>query len=239
MKSKFLLTALCVLVLTCLPAHATNCNDGRPSSNSYIRRDNNRCEGTMRREGNITGDIDLISLTSSHGGTLGSTLMIEIPKISSNQPTVKITEPDINYRLDDLSFASSGQFYRFELPTTVLQRLGITSLNPLRGLAKKGGNQRVYLPVIFNTPAPKYRFVFYSSRQSSFQKAEIRKDGRALISWGVQGRKQGEKIFEWAPGSSPAGRYTFYFEANIYQRSGSPQTIERNIIFDHNPAWLR
>ena len=221
-----------------LPAEAS-CRTGRQNSTDYIRRDNNRCEGRQRSRANISGAIKLRSLTSSNGGSLGSTLVMKIPKVSNNQPNIEVMASNVNgYRLDNLSLQSLGQFYRFDLPTTVINSLGI-SLDNLRGLAKKGGNQSVYLPVIFNTPAPKYRFVFYSSRQSSFQKAEIRKDGRALISWGSQSSRQGEKSFEWTPGSAPAGQYTFYFEANIYQHSGSPEPIRRSIAFEHNPAWLR
>lgn len=238
MKVRLLLTSLLIFGLVILPAQAS-CPVGSQNSNDYIRRDNNRCEGRQRSRSNISGAITLRSLTSSNGGNLGSTLVMKIPKVAGNQPNIRVTASNVNgYRLDNLSLQNSGQFYRFNLPTAVINSLGI-SLDNLRGWAEKGGNQRVYLPVIFNTPASKYRFIFYSSRAASFQKAEIRKDSRALVSWGVQDRKQGEKSFEWTPGSAPAGRYTFYFEANIYQRSGTPELIKRSIAFEHNPAWLR
>lgn len=243
MKIRLFLTGLVVFGLMSvsaqsLPAQAT-CSSGSQSSSEYIRRDDNRCEGIQRSRSNISRSIDLISLTSSSEGALGSTLEIKIPRVSSNQPNVEITEPNANYRLNNMSLVSSGQFYRFNLPATQLNRHGI-SLNSLRALARpQGGNQIVYLPVILNNPAPKYRFVFYSSRAVSFQRAGILKDGRPLVSWGTQGRRQGEKNFEWSPGASSAGRYTFYYEANIHQSRGTPETVRRSIAFEHDPAWLR
>lgn len=238
MKVRLILSSIFIFNLASLPAQAS-CTVGSENSNDYIRRANNRCEGRQRSRSNISGAITLRSLTSSTGGSLGSTLAMKIPKIASNQPNITVTAFNVNgYRLDNLSLHSSGKFYRFNLPTKIINNLGIT-LDNLRGRAEKGGNQRVYLPLIFNTASSKYRFVFYSSRQASFQKAEIRKDGRALTSWGTQARKQGEKQFEWTPGSAPAGQYTFYFEANIYQRSGSPEHIRKSIAFEHNPTWLR
>lgn len=238
MKATFLLTSLLIFDLTGISAHAS-CPTGSLTSNNYIRRDNNRCEGLQRSRSNISGAVTLRSLTSSNSGSAGSTLVIKIPKTSNNQPKIRLMASNVNrYRLDNIALQSSGRFYRFKLPTKVINSLGI-SLDNLRGQAKKRGNQSVYLPVIFNTPASKYRIVLYSSRAASFQKSEIRKDGRALISWGAQKPKQGEKRFEWAPGSAPAGQYTFYFEANIYQRTGSPELIRKSIAFEHNPAWLR
>ncbi|MEM8805139.1 MAG: hypothetical protein AAGF01_03725 [Cyanobacteria bacterium P01_G01_bin.38] len=243
MKIRFFLASLVVFGLISLsapslPAQAT-CSSGNQSSSEYIRRDDNRCEGIQQSRNNISRSIDLISLTSSREGALGSTLEIKIPRVAGNQPNVEIIEPNANYQLNNMSLFSSGQFYRFDLSTTELNRHGI-SLNSLRALARpQGGNQIVYLPVILNNPAPKYRFVFYSSRAASFQRAEIRKDGRPLVSWGAQGRRQGEKNFEWTPGTSSAGRYTFYYEANIHQSRGTPETVRRSIAFEHDPAWLR
>ncbi|MEO0768701.1 MAG: hypothetical protein AAFY72_04595 [Cyanobacteria bacterium J06649_4] len=241
MKLRLLLASSFVCCLMSLPAYANNCSPGSPSSNEYIRRDNNRCEGVIRRDSPITGDISLRSLTSSIGTTLNSTLVIQIPNFSSSQPNIEISEPDINYRLNDLSLESSDTFYRFELPTSFLNRHGITSANPLRGLAKKGGSQTVYLPIIFDNPAPEYRFVFNSTRPAIFTKAEIRQsNGESLVSWGVQRRNpRGEKEFKWTPGDVVAGQYTFYFEAEVEQSRGRVQSITRSIPFEHNPDWLR
>ena len=224
-----------------LPAYASSCSPGSSSSNEYIQRDNNRCEGIARRDRPITGDISLSSLTISNGETLDSTLVIQIPNMSSRQPNVAITEPSINYLLDSLLLESLGSFYRFELPTNFLYERGVHSLNPLRGLAKTGGGQGVYLPIIFGAPASEYRFVFSNTRPTIFKKAEIRRSNReTLTGWGVQRRiPQGEKEFRWAPGSTVAGLYIFYFEAEIEQSTGQVESIARSYTFEHDPNWLR
>lgn len=233
MKIHIFFANLIVFSLTSLPIKA--CPAGQPGSIDYIRRENNRCEGIKKRT-LISGSIELISLTASSDGSLSKDLSIQVPKVSSNQPHVLIRGIEKRYQLDKIKFIDRGEFYSFILPTTILKKASI-SLNNLRAISTTG-SQVIYLPVILNNPRQKYRFVFFSTNKASFKEVEIRQGRKGIVKWRIQNSRRGEKIFEWEPGSLPAGRYEFYYKVEIEQLNSPSRVLVRSLTFEHNPLWF-
>lgn len=209
-----------------------------PDTLVYSRREDGRCEGVQGRT-NITGSLDLISLTSTTGGNLGRNLHIRVPRRDANQPLFNLEETTSGYRLNNLRFSSQGNFYTYTLPTQPLSRIGIRSVDDLRAIAIIG-QQRVFLPTLLNTPASGYRFVFYSVDRVRFLEAGIRRADRTYANWGTQSPGVGQKRFEWRQAQQvPSGRYEFYYTAEIEQFNRPPERISRTIAFWHDPNWLR
>jgi hypothetical protein len=99
---------------------------------------------------------------------------------------------------------------------------------------------RVYRPTLLGTDNDRYRFVFYSVDSVRFIEAGIRRGNRVSASWGQQGARRGKKEFEWTTAAdAPAGRYEFYYTAEIQQGSRPAERISRRLAFDHDPRWLR
>ena len=237
MKSIYLLLAsLTLWVLVALPSRG--CELAEPNSLTYSLQPDNRCEGVQDRI-NVSGSLDLISLTSTTGGSLGNSLQIRVPRRDPNIPAFSMQELDSRYLLNNVPFSNQNNFYFYSLPTQRLKRSGIDSVNDLRAIAVTG-SQRVYLPTLLNTPASGYRFVFYSVDTVRFVNAGIRSPNRDYVTWGAQGSRSGEKAFEWGDANNaPAGRYEFYYVAEIEQRNRPPERISRSIALWHDPSWLR
>ena len=220
-----------------LPASA--CEPGNPRANDYMRRDDNRCEG-IRRRSVVSGAIELISLTTGDETELSSTLSIRIPKLMNSLPNVLIRSISSRYQLDQMQFQDDGDYHLFNLPSTLLNRVNL-SPSALRATAT-ANEQVVFSPVILQRPSNSYKFVFYSSDSVRFTEAKIRllTDLTEVASWGEQNPRRGEKSFEWAnPEASPAGRYEFYYVAEIVQRNRPAERLIRSIVFEHNPDWLK
>lgn len=236
-KSIYLLLAsLTLWGLVALPSRG--CDLAEPDSLTYSLQPNNSCEGIQDRI-DVSGSLDLISLTSTTGGSLGNSLQIRVPRRDPNRPAFSMQELDSRYLLNNVPFSNQRDFYSYSLSTQRLRRSGIDSVNDLRAIAVTG-SQRVYLPTLLNTPASGYRFVFYSVDNVRFVSAGIRSSGQGYATWGSQGTRRGEKAFEWGnANNAPAGRYEFYYVAEIEQRNRPPERISRSIAFWHDPSWLR
>lgn len=222
--------------LVALPSHG--CELAESDSLTYSLQPDGSCEG-IRIRIDVSGSLDLISLTSTTGGRLGNSLRIRVPRRGSNRPVFSMQELNSRYLLDSISFSIQSDFYSHSLSTQRLKRSGIDSVNDLRAIAAIG-SQRVYLPTLLNTPADGYRFVFYSVDNVRFVNAGIRSAGQQYVTWGSQGTRRGEKAFEWGnANNAPAGRYEFYYVAEIEQRNRPPERISRSIAFWHDPSWLR
>jgi flagellar basal-body rod modification protein FlgD len=233
---RFALASLAFWGLLGLPG--LTCDLAEPGSLEYALQEDNRCEGIQERI-DVSGSLDLISLTSTRGGSLGSSLRIRVPKQDSSQPFFYMQELDSRYRLDNILFTAQGDFYLYNLSTRILRDSGIDSVSDLRAIANIG-TQRIYLPTLLGDAVDRYRFVFYSVDTVRFVEAKIRSSSKDYASWGSQGARSGEKAFEWSDAdNAPAGRYEFYYVAEIEQGNRSPERISRTIAFWHDPAWLR
>lgn len=235
----FLLAAITVtLVINMVTVPSQACELAEPSSNEYALQSDNRCEG-IRTNIEVSGSLDLVSLTNSSGGTLGDNLQIRVPRLDPSRPYFVMRAPQSRYQLDAVPFAIQGDFYTYSLRTRILKQSNVDDVDDLRAYAVTG-SQRVHLPTILGRASNNYRFVFYSVDNVRFIKAEIRQGNSTKKSWGRQTTRRGEKSFEWQGVQSvPAGRYTFYYTAEIEQRNRPPERITRSIVFEHDPAWLR
>jgi hypothetical protein len=218
---------------------AVACDLVEPGSTDYGLQDDNRCEGVRDRV-SVSGSLDLISLTSTQGGSLGRSLNIRVPYIANTGvPYFLMQEIEFRYALDNLPFRVQGRFHRYSLASSILTRIGVDSIDDLRAIAVSG-SQRVYLPTILGQDDNSYRFVFYSVDSVRFLEAGIRRGNSVSVSWGPQGARRGEKAFEWTTAAdAPAGRYEFYYEAEIQQGNRPAERISRRLPFEHDPRWLR
>ncbi|MEM9808007.1 MAG: hypothetical protein AAF959_22295 [Cyanobacteria bacterium P01_D01_bin.56] len=230
------ITALLLINILIVPGQA--CELADPSSNEYALQSDNRCEG-IRTNIEVSGSLDLASLTNSSSGALGNTLQIRVPRIDTTPPYFVMRTPQSRYQLDTVPFSTQGDFYTYSLPSRILKQSNVDNVDDLRAYAVTG-SQRVHLPTILGRAGNKYRFVFYSVDNVRFLEAGIRQGNNTQVSWGRQTTRRGEKSFEWqGVRNVSAGRYTFYYTAEIEQRNRPPETISRRIIFEHDPTWLR
>mgnify|MGYP001793736429 CR=1 FL=1 len=219
----------------CFGLSGLACELAESGSLDYALQEDNRCEGIQDRI-QVSGSLDLISFTSTNGGSLGTTVRIRVPRRDRNQPFFRMQEPESRWLLERVPFTSQGDFYLYNLSTRILNGSDVDDLDDLRAIAVTG-TQRVYLPTLLGSPARGYEFVFYSVDRVKFLKAEVRGTD---IAWGPQGARTGEKSFGWSNANqTPAGRYEFYYEAEIEQGNRAPELIRRSIAFWHNPDWLR
>lgn len=235
-RTYLLLGVISIWGIANLPSLA--CELAAPGSIEYSLQSDNRCEG-VRSEINVSGSLDLISLTSSRGGELSSSLQIRIPSQDRNPPYFLLQELDSRYVVDRLPFTAQENFYAYNLSTQGLRRRQIESIDELRAISRTGA-QRVYLPTILDQASDSYRFVFYSDNTVQFVEAGIKKGDTVHMEWGSQGARYGEKEFEWrGVRNMPKGRYVFYYVAEIDQGQRAPERITKSIFFDHDPALLR
>ncbi|MGF2035288.1 MAG: hypothetical protein RMZ43_008240 [Nostoc sp. CmiVER01] len=242
MNYKIILASLLILSISHLPA-AASCPEGNPKSTDYIRRKPpNRCEGV--KEEQLSGNsLSLISIATRNLANFGKTLTVQIPRISGGknpQVIVKSLGDNYHYQMDDLLLSNNGSRFSFSWDTYVLRQARIPA-NSLRAVASYSlGSQPVYVPVILGQTSGKYEFVFYSQDRVRFTNFEILSKGQpAIYSTSRPNPKKGETIFTWDGRNAPSGRYELHYVANIDRRDEPSDRIERRIVFEHNPNWLK
>lgn len=242
MNYKIILASLLILSLSHLPA-AASCPEGNAKSTDYIRRKPpNRCEGIKEQQ--LSGNsLNLISIATRNLTSFGNTLTVQIPRLSGgNNPQVLVQSlgDNYHYQMDDLLLSNKDSRFSFSWDTYVLRKAKIPA-NSLRALASYNlGSQPVYVPVILGQTSGKYEFVFYSEDRVRFTNFEIlSKDQPAIYSTSRPNPKKGETIFTWDGRNAPAGRYELHYVANIDRRNEPSDRIEREIVFEHNPNWLK
>ncbi|MEH2026037.1 hypothetical protein [Nostoc sp.] len=241
MNYKIILASLLILSVSHLPA-AASCLKGDPKSIDYIqRKPPNRCEGI--KEEQLSGNsLSLISIATRNLTSFAKTLTVQIPRISGGenpQVIVKSLGDNYHYQMDDLLLSNNGSRFSFSWDTYVLRQAKIPA-NSLRAVAYYDlGSQPVYVPVILGQTSGKYEFVFYSQDRVRFTTFEIlSKDQPAIYSTSRPNSKKGETIFSW-DGNAPAGRYELHYVAFIDRRDQPSDRIERRVVFEHNPNWLK
>ncbi|MEH1768141.1 MAG: hypothetical protein V7L27_26135 [Nostoc sp.] len=241
MNYKIILASLLILSISHLPATAS-CPEGNPQSTDYIhRKPPNRCEGI--KEEQLSGNsLSLISIATRNLTNFGKTLTVQIPQISGGENPQVIVESlgdNYHYQMDDLLLSNKGSRFSFSWDTYVLRQAKIPA-NSLRAVASYNlGSQPVYVPVILGQTSGKYEFVFYSQDRVRFTTFEILSKGQpAIYSTSRPNPKKGETIFTW-DGNAPSGRYELHYVAFIDRRDEPSDRIERRIVFEHNPNWLK
>lgn len=242
MNYKIILTSLFILTLSHLPA-AAYCPNGDPNTTDYIRRQPpDRCEG-IRKEPLSANSLSLISIATRKLANYGKTLTLQVPRISGGknpQVIVKSLGDNYHYQLDDLLLSDNGSRFGFNWNTYVLKQAKIPA-NKLRATAIYNfGSQPVYVPVILGQTSGKYEFVFYSENRVRFTSVKILSPSqKEIYSTSRPNADSGEMIFTWDGRNAPPGRYELYYVANIERRNEPSDRIERRIVFEHNPNWLK
>lgn len=235
--TRFLFTTFAILGLTALPSMACEPAD-EPGSLEYSLREDNSCEG-IRDRVNVSGSLELVSITSTNGGDIGRTLRIRVPRRGSSPPFFVLQKLRNRFMLNAIEFTVDGNFYTHNRSTSRMIESGVRSVDDLVAIAFTG-IQRTYLPTFLGQPANNYLFVFYSVDSVQFLDAGIRKGNSNYASWGEQSAREGRKEFEWNNvKNAPAGLYEFYYIAEIEQGNRAPERISRRIAFWHDPNWLR
>ncbi len=235
--SKFFPFFISVYLLNMTSLTANACPTRQPFSLrdlSYIRRDNNRCEGILdsRKSRNYFG---LIAFSTSNLNNYPDTLKIRVPGTGRDKPIIRIQSYTKNYLMDNVEVTSSpsGEGFIFNLNTkAVLQpaKIPFNSLLPLAFVEKN--SRRIYHPVILEQSSDSYKFVIYTSERRTLPKVEIRQNGKVIPS-NLKPKnipKQGQIPFYWHPQNNPAGTYQFYLEDG----NGRPISFS----FKHDPTWL-
>lgn len=234
------LIGLLVFGSSCLPTYA--CENGNPESTSYIRRDNNRCEGIVRQLSgeSSTGLFRIISLVIGTITSFGSDLTLNFPHLGSGTIELRVQSLKANYLLDDVNFAPGSSSFR--VPTKVLKQAQVPT-DSLRTLAwVSSGINVVYVPVILEQKSSEYQFVFFTRGAASFPKLEIVrvKDGQIVYSKPrLYPQSAGEVFVNWDGHKQPPGRYELRITALQEQVGKPPKQLSQNITFEHNPGWFR
>lgn len=242
MNYKIILASLLILSISHLPAVAS-CPEGNPRTTDYIHRKlPNRCEGI--KEEPLSGNtLSLISIATRNLASFDKTLTLQIPQINGGknpQVIVQSLDDKYHYQLDELLLSKNGSRFSFSWDTYVLRQAKIPA-NKLRAVASYSlDSQPVYVPVILGQTSGKYEFVFYSQDRVRFTNFEILPQGKkAIYSTSQPNPKKDETIFTWDGRNAPAGRYELHYVANIDRRDEPSDRIERRIVFEHNPNWLK
>jgi flagellar basal-body rod modification protein FlgD len=228
MKSFVPLTVL-LISHTSLPVYAY-CPPGDPSWLSYIRRDNNRCEG-MKDGRDASSSLSLRSFMTSSLTNLPSSLSIWVA--GSSTPNVVVQEFSRNYLLDDVNMIPSGKNSFFSLNTDLMRRVGIRNVNSLFAHAYVIQNaSTVYYPVVLGKKSNSYTYVLYAPGSSVLEKIQIRQLGnnKTFLNQSLSQPRKGVIPFQWKYGNASSGDYELYVEDG----SGNP----RRFRFKHNPKWL-
>ncbi len=242
MNTKIIFASLLIFSFSYLPAQA-NCQEGNPNSTDYIRRQPpKRCEG-LKPEPISANSLSLISIASHNLTNYANNLTLQIPRIKGgNNPevTVKSLGDKYLYQLDNFPLSANTLHFNFTWDTSILRRAKIPE-NSLRALASYNfDSQRIYVPVIVGQPSSQYEFVFYSENRVRFGTFEIiRKGQKPIYKTSRLNESDGEISFTWDGRNTPAGRYEIHYIAKIDQRDLPTERIERRIVFEHNPNWLR
>jgi len=237
MNAKLLFASVIALTLSQMPALA--CPEGNLRSTDYIRRDNNRCEGIKRQP--VSGNsLRLISIATRNIPSYQAEVSMKIPGINGGgKPEVKVQSLEKNYQLDNPSLTENSGFYTLLWDSYVLKRENVPS-NSLRALASVTfGSQVVYVPVILGKSSGQYEFVFYSPSRVKFPVFRILQNGKEVYSIPRKIPQTKEMIFTWDSRNAPAGRYELQYEAEIEARGNPPEKLNRKIVFEHNPKWLK
>ncbi|MCC5607588.1 hypothetical protein LC612_12525 [Nostoc sp. CHAB 5834] len=242
MNYKIILASLLILSISHLPA-AASCPQGNPKSTDYIRRKPpNRCEGIKEEE--LSGNsLNLISIATRNLTSFGKTLTVQIPRINGGKnPEVRVKSlgDNYHYQMDDLLLSNNDSGFSFSWDTYVLRQAKIPA-NSLRAVASYNlGSQPVFVPVIVGQTSGKYEFVFYSQDRVRFTTFEILPQGeKSIYSDSRKNPKKGETIFTWDGRNAPSGRYELRYVAFIDRIGEASDRIERRIVFEHNPNWLK
>ena len=236
MNAKLLFASVIALTLSQMPALA--CPEGNPRSTDYIRRVN-RCEG-IKREPVSANTLRLISIATRNIPSYQAQVSMKIPGINGGgKPEVKVQSLDKNYQLDNPSLTENSGFYTLLWDSYVLKREEVPS-NSRRALASVNfGSQVVYVPVILGQSSGQYEFVFYSPSRVKFPVFRILRNGKEVYSTPRKIAQTNEIIFTWDSRNAPAGRYELQIEAEIEPRGKPTEKINRKIVFEHNPNWLK
>jgi hypothetical protein len=239
MNYTIFLTSLLLLSLSHLPVQAS-CRDGNPRSTEYIRRNQpNRCEGIQREP--ISGNsLRLISIAIRNIPSYGKTLSMQIPRMNGDSnPQVKLQSLEKNYQLDNPLLSTNGSNFNFNWDTYVLKKENI-SPDSLRALAYFNlGSETVHIPVILGNTSGMYEFVFFTPSRAKFSTFKILRNGKQVYSNPRSNARSGEIVFNWDGRNAPAGRYELHFVANIEPIRQPAQRLERTLVFEHNPDWLK
>jgi hypothetical protein len=218
------LFAACAIALSLAP-NAIACPNGNPSSLAYILRDNNRCEGLTSRQ--QSSNLDLISYaTNGIGNSWGNSLNIRVNGASN--PQVLVASNQRRYQLDRFRSGTSSNGFRFQLPTNVLQRSGIS---PSRLLAVAESSNRYY-PVILNQATGRYSIILFLPRRTTIPTLELSAPNGQTV-WSRPRNapvNPGELPLSWDYGNAPAGEYRL----RVHTSTGD----QRTFYLKHDRRWL-
>lgn len=242
MNLKILALSLSLWSLGTLAAQA--CPSGRSTALSYIRRDNNRCEG-IRRNFPVSRAPGLTSLTlRGISGSYNNTITLRVPRpsgvASSGAPDVSVRALSDRYQLDELRLVSRTDSYNFNWSTYVLREAEVDP-DELRALARFIGAGTYYVPVVLGGAAPEYEFAFHTSDEARFTDFAIRCNGQTMYQTSQASFRTGEIIFNWNGRNrngrmQPGGRCQLNYEVELESRN---RTFRRQLDFEHTPDWLR
>ncbi|WP_414584478.1 hypothetical protein [Scytonema sp. PCC 10023] len=244
MNSKIIFASLLILSFSYLPAQGS-CPEGNPDSTDYIRRQPpKRCEG-LKVEPISGTPLSLISIATRNLRSYDNNLTLQIPRIKGGKnPEVRVKSfgDNYQYQLDDFPLSGNASRFNFTWDTNILRKSKIPE-NSLRAVASYNfGSQPVHVPVIVGQTSGEYEFVFYSRDRVRFTTFKIiRKGGqKPIYTTSRPNPSSGEIIFTWDGRNTPAGRYEIHYIAKIDQRDlGTYRLPPRQIVFEHNPNWLR
>jgi hypothetical protein len=232
MNYKLLLIGSLLFFLNSTVAQACP-QQGNPKSLSYIRRDNNRCEGLQDRNAG-SSSFDLISFSTSNlNSNLNSypeALNIRVLGTGKTAPTIEVQSFFRNYRLDEVDARFTASGFIFILSTAILKRASIP-LNTLRSLAYIAQESEiVYFPLILGKSSGRYEFIINSPQRNTFPTFEIRHNGKTVLSKPRNIPQKGHITLIWEYSKAPAGLYELYIVDGQGQR--------RSFRFKHDPKWL-
>jgi flagellar basal-body rod modification protein FlgD len=227
MKTNLLAIGVLLLSLTPFAAHACP-EEGTPGSLSYMRRDDNRCEGLLDR--NATSSLQLISFVTSDLNRYPEILDIRVPGTENDDPRIEVQSLYRNYRLDNLETTASNEGVFFDLNTSILQKANIPvySLRAIAPVMRQ--SKRVYYPVILGEASQSYEFILYSPRRLTFPTLEIRRNNQVVYSDSREIPDRGEIRLTWEGEKFPAGDY----ELHVVDGNGNQRVFQ----FYHDPNWL-
>lgn len=222
----FLTTLLCLIPLSA----QASCPKGDPTKLSYIRRDENRCEG-LRDRRDASGSLMLISFVTTNLTQISDPLNIRVA--GNPKPTLEVQELTRNYRLDDVKMQSKGNSAQFSLNPKILSKSGIKTVNSLLAIAYTiHSSSPIYYPTILGNASSSYTFVLYAPKATIFKTIQIRPKNNSKIyfSQSLSQPREGQIPFQWSHGNAPAGDYELYVEDS--------KGNQRHFQFQHNPKWL-
>jgi flagellar basal-body rod modification protein FlgD len=219
---------------------AQDCPTGNPRRSNYmLRSDDRRCEGI--NDILASRDFGLTSLTI---GKLSSTgkLQLTIPNVLNQEPKVRVQSVQKGYQLDALEFKKTDKEWQFSWNDEVIQREKI-SRSSLRSLATINN---VVIPIRYdNLPKPSYNIHIYTGGNSEYITLNIKeRNGDIVYSKTLKNKPRKEVSFAWDGKNQqgqilPTGRYKLEVFAKVEQLNSAPEDLSYNVLFEHNPTWLK